>query len=178
MLIRPETPQDIPAIRSVIETAFAGHAHRHGKEQALVDALRDAEVLSLSLVAEAHGEVVGHVGFSPITIDSQACGWYGLAPLAVAPGMQNQGIGRALVLDGLRRLRKSGAHGCVVLGEPDYYAHFGFHVSEDLRLEGVPPRYFMIQSFGSTVPHGRIDYHPAFALCDEAPHEHDLAMRP
>ncbi|WP_018608085.1 GNAT family N-acetyltransferase [Uliginosibacterium gangwonense] len=165
MLIRPETAQDLTAIRAITTSAFFGRIHGTGKEYLLVEALRDAGALSVSLVAEAHGKVIGHIGFSPVTINSKECGWFGLAPLSVSPEMQRQGIGRALVHEGLGALRKIGAHGCVVLGDRQYYAHFGFHPCAELRLEGVPPEYFMAQSFGAAVPHGRVDYHPAFDLC-------------
>lgn len=165
MLIRPETLQDATAIRQITQAAFAGHAHGTQPEHLLVEALRDAGVLSVSLVAERHNEVVGHVGFSPVTIDSEACGWFGLAPLSVRPDKQHQGIGRALVMEGLQILKGMGARGCVVLGDPAFYAHFGFHPSPNLRLDGVPPEYFMALAFATAIPHGRVDYHPAFDLC-------------
>lgn len=165
MLIRPETPQDFVAIRNITVEAFTGHAHSTQKEHLLVEALREAGALSVSLVAEAHEQIIGHVGFSPITIDGASRGWFGLAPLSVRPDMQHKGIGRALVIEGLQALRAAGAHGCVVLGDPGYYAHFGFHPSAELKLEGVPPEYFMVLAFGDGVPHGRVDYHPAFDLC-------------
>jgi putative acetyltransferase len=164
MLIRRETPQDITAIREITTQAFANTSYSNQKEHALIDALREAGGLKLSLVAEEHGHVVGHIGFSPITINSEDRHWLGLAPLSVAPEMQHRGIGRSLVQEGLKTLRAEGARGCVVLGNPVFYSHFGFHTSTDLKLEGVPPEYFLVQVFSGALPHGFVDYHAAFSL--------------
>ncbi len=95
--IRAETPGDIDAIARLTEAAFRNETHSSHTEQYIVDALRRAGALTLSLVAEANGQVIGHIAASPVTIDGEAGDWYGLAPLSVAPGRQRQGLGSQLV---------------------------------------------------------------------------------
>jgi putative acetyltransferase len=123
VLIRPERPGDADAIRHVNERAFGQAA-----EARLVDALREAGVLTLSLVAESAGMVVGHLAFSPVTIAGPAGTReaVGLAPMAVLPERQGQGIGALLVRAGLEALRAAGHGAVVVLGHPHYYPRFGF----------------------------------------------------
>jgi putative acetyltransferase len=120
MIVRPERASDVDAIRAVHDAAFGGAA-----EGRLVDALRRADKLVVSLVAESDGEVVGHIGFSPVTSAAAAKG-FGLAPLAVRPDAQRRGIGGKLVLDGLAAIAHVGAEFVVVLGDPRYYGRFGF----------------------------------------------------
>jgi putative acetyltransferase len=123
MTVRPEKPEDIPAIRIVNRRAFGGAA-----EADLVDALRRNGKTVISLVAEDDGLIVGHIFFSPVAIQSKGAGFtgVGLAPLAVIPEKQNQGIGSMLVEHGLRRCREERHPYVVVLGHPDYYPRFGF----------------------------------------------------
>jgi putative acetyltransferase len=123
MIVRPETPEDIPAIRDVIEQAFGRAA-----EADLVDALRRNGKATLSLVAEDNGLIVGHILFSPVTIitgERESSG-VGLAPLAVFPDFQNRGVGSSLVKNGLDRCREAGHLFAIVLGHPHYYPRFGF----------------------------------------------------
>lgn len=123
MTVRPEKPEDIPAIRIVNRLAFGGAA-----EADLVDALRRNGKTVISLVAEDDGLIVGHIFFSPAEIQSKRAGLtgLGLAPLAVIPERQKQGIGSMLVEHGLRRSREEGHPYVVVLGHPEYYPRFGF----------------------------------------------------
>jgi putative acetyltransferase len=123
MIVRPERPRDIDAIRAVHDAAFGGAA-----EGRLVDALRAAGKLVVSLVAESDGEAVGHIGFSPVTSAAAARG-FGLAPLAVRPDAQRRGIGGKLVVEGLAAIARSGAEFVVVLGDPRYYGRFGFNTT-------------------------------------------------
>lgn len=160
MLIRPEQPEDTDAIRALTTEAFASAPHSSGTEAAIVDALRAAGALTLSLVASEGNEIVGHVAFSPVTIDGAERGWFGLGPVSVRPGRQRGGIGSGLIREGLRRLRESG--GCVLLGDPAYYGRFGFAADPALVLEGVPPGYFMRLAFGAETPAGTVRYHAAF----------------
>lgn len=160
LTIRAETVTDAPAIRALTEAAFADAPHRSGQEAAIVEALRDAGKLTLSLVAE-EGGIVGHVAVSPVSV-AGAEGWFGLGPVSVAPEMQGRGIGAALIGAALARLQDQGAGGCVVLGDPGYYARFGFAAVPGLRLDGVPPVYFTALRFRGALPQGAVVYHPAF----------------
>lgn len=160
--IRPETTADAAPIAALITRAFTGHPHSDGSEAAIVARLREAGALTLSLVAEQQGQCVGHIAFSPVRVGGAALGWYGLAPLSVAPAQQHQGIGSALAREGLQRLRALGARGCVVLGEPAYYRRFGFAAHAALVLAGVPADHFMALAFAADVPGGAVSYHAAF----------------
>jgi putative acetyltransferase len=160
--IRKETAADVAAIEAVTVAAFLHAPHTSHTEQFIVEALREAGQLTVSLVADAEGVVVGHVAISPISISDGAIGWYGVGPISVAPEYQRRGIGSRLMREGLRVLRDHGAAGRVVLGEPRYYGRFGFRVDPDLSLPGVPPEYFQAISFGASHPKGVVSYHPAF----------------
>ena len=153
---------DEEAISSLVTAAFAAAEHSDGTEAAIVGRLRQAGALTISLVADDQGTVVGHVAFSPVTIAGQDCGWFGLGPVAVDPARQGLGIGAKLIRTGLDRLRTSGANGCVVLGEPDYYGRFEFIAERRLVYPGPPSRYFQALSFGVDLPSGVVAYHPAF----------------
>ena len=162
MEIRPECPGDERGISALIAEAFALAEHRDGTEAQIVEQLRAAGALTVSLVAEDSGELVGLAAFSPVTVDGADVGWYGLGPVAVRPSRQGSGIGYQLIQDGLERLRHYGAAGCVVLGEPAYYARFGFRPDPRLVYPGIPPEYFQALAFGERVPSGTVAYHPAF----------------
>ena len=164
--LRHETPDDIAAIEAVTIAAFANAPHTSHTEQFIVRALRAANELTLSIVAEEHGQVVGHVALSPVTItDSQgrqAVGWYGLGPISVLPPRQGHGIGSRLLEQALSELRAMRAAGCVLLGEPAYNGRFGFQAHAGLQLPGVPPGYFMALALHGTVPEGIAHYSDAF----------------
>ncbi|GAA0620767.1 N-acetyltransferase [Brevundimonas kwangchunensis] len=162
MLIRPQTPADAAAIRAVTEAAFASAEHASGTEGAIVDALREAGALTLSLVAEQDGAIVGHAAFSPVRIDGEDCCWFGLGPVSVAPDRQGKGIGTALVREGLSTLQDRDAAGCVVLGDPAYYGRFGFTSDHALRYPGVPPQYFQSLRWSGDPVAGEVAYHSGF----------------
>ncbi|ATE66483.1 GNAT family N-acetyltransferase [Rhizorhabdus dicambivorans] len=162
MIIRPETPLDHPAIARLTEVAFRGIEHSSQTEAAIVDALRDAGALTLSLVAETDQGIVGHAAFSPVRIDGAEGGWFGLGPVSVLPGCQRGGIGSALIGRGLDRLRQRGAGGCVVLGDPAYYRRFGFSSRHALRYGDVPPDYFQSLMLAGTPAAGEVSYHEGF----------------
>ncbi len=166
MIIRDELPTDIAVIRTLISAAFKTVSHSSQTEAAIVEALRAGNGLTLSLVAVDWDDLIGHVAFSRITIDDQACDWYGLGPVAVHPDKQHQGIGGALIRAGLERLKGMGAKGCVVLGEPDYYERFGFRADPQLHLADVSPEYFMALAFSEKMPRGRVRYHEGFNARD------------
>jgi len=138
-----------------------GPAHEH-TEQFIVNELRRAGQLSVSLVAEDNAAIVGHVAVSPVSISDAGDGWYGLGPISVAPGRQGQGIGGQLMAQALAELRRLGAAGCVVLGDPEYYCRFGFKTEPSLVLPDVPPEHFQAISFHGTIPAGTVSYHQAF----------------
>jgi len=162
VVIRNETGADVAAIHAVTAAAFLDAPHTDHTEQYIVAALRESGALSISLVAELHGEVVGHVAVSPVTISDEATDWYGLGPISVRPQNQGSGIGAALMEGALGRLRELGAGGCVLLGDPALYSRFGFRPQPQLVLADVPPEYFQALPFGSSMPEGVVKYHEAF----------------
>ncbi len=121
--IRVEKPDDLAGIRAVEKLAFG-----RDDEANLVDALRNEGYIRLSLVATADDMVVGHILFSELTIVNRATtvAALALAPLAVAPAFQRQGIGSALVRQGLMHCAEQDHQIVFVLGSPDYYSRFGF----------------------------------------------------
>jgi putative acetyltransferase len=163
MIVRPERQADENAIERVTCAAFAGKAYSDQTEAIIVRRLREAGALSLSLVAEQDGQIIGHVAFSAVTIDGQDQGWLGLGPVSVLPEWQRQGIGSTLIREGLARIRSMGAYGCVVEGDPNYYARFGFQPLPGLTYHGSPAvEYFMALPFIEEYPKGPVEYHQAF----------------
>ncbi|VVD80308.1 GNAT family N-acetyltransferase [Pandoraea iniqua] len=160
--IRNETPADAAAIEALTTAAFLNAPHTDHTEQFIVNALRRAQQLSVSLVAQEDGVIVGHVAVSPVTISDGSPRWYGLGPISVAPDRQGQGIGSRLMHAALDALRQRGAAGCVVLGDPAYYGRFGFAANPRMILPGVPPEYFQTVSFDGSMPSGTVRYHDAF----------------
>lgn len=161
--IRQESPSDVAAIEAVTIAAFENAVHTNHTEQFIVNALRKAGQLSVSLVADDDGLVIGHVAVSPVSISDAAPGWYGLGPMSVVPERQGEGIGSRLMGKALDILREFGAAGCVVLGDPGYYSRFGFNADSSITLPGVPPEYFQAISFTGSLPRGTVAYHESFA---------------
>jgi putative acetyltransferase len=163
MIIRDETPADHASITAVIDEAFRDRPYSDGREAEIVLELRKAGALTVSLIAEAEGAIVGQVAFSPVTIgDENLRGWYGLGPVAVRNARQKQGIGSRLIKEGLARLQSLGSQGCVLAGDPAYYARFGFRHHPQLVYPGLPPEYFMALSFSGPAPQGTVRFHAAF----------------
>jgi putative acetyltransferase len=160
-MIRPERPGDETAISRVIGTAFAEADHSAGTEARIVEQLRASRSLALSLVADRDG-LMGHVAFSPVEVSDGSAGWFGLGPVAVLPHRQGAGIGAALIAEGLDHLRRNGAAGCVVLGEPAYYGRFGFRHDPALVYPGPPPEYFQCLVLSGKPARGTVRYAPAF----------------
>ncbi|MFM0501416.1 GNAT family N-acetyltransferase [Paraburkholderia caffeinilytica] len=160
--IRAESPADAPAIEQLTIAAFENAPHTNGAEHFIVNALRRAGQLSISLVAQDDDEIVGHIALSPISISNGATGWYGLGPISVLPGHQRRRIGSQLIESALSELRRLGASGCVVLGDPAYYGRFGFIATPQLVLPGVPPEYFQALLLTGALPAGDVTYHDAF----------------
>ena len=160
--IRSEQEKDTKRISQIIEAAFKNHPHSNQKEHLLVEELRDNKALTLSLIAEVKGTIVGHIAFSAVTINGEFDSWYGLAPVSVDPEYQHRGIGSKLIENGLNELKKMGANGCVLVGEPDYYKRFGFDHQNELFYEGVPDDFFLVQPFSNEIPSGEVKYHKIF----------------
>ncbi|WP_201026107.1 GNAT family N-acetyltransferase [Mastigocoleus testarum] len=97
VVIRNESASDFEAISAVTKAAFENHPHSNNTEQFIVNALRSANALTVSLVAEVGGKVVGHIAFSPVNISDDSQNWYGLGPISVLPEFQKQGIGKSLL---------------------------------------------------------------------------------
>jgi len=162
MIIRKESPSDIEAITRVTMEAFKTLPVSNQTEQYIIKALRAAGALTLSLVAEIAGRITGHIAFSPVTISDGAKDWYGLGPISVLPGYQKQGIGKALVNEGVSLLKEMGGQGCALVGDPNYYNRFGFHNFPELVYEGVPQEFFLVLPFTEEVPQGIVVFHKGF----------------
>lgn len=163
--IRPETRADIEVVRDVVKQAFDGVEHSAGTEPAIVDALREAGALTVSLAAVRGGEIIGHVAASPVEISDGTPGWSGIGPVAVRPDLQGAGVGSALMEHVLETLRGTGATGVVLLGEPDFYTRFGFLPLAGLAYPGPPREYFLALPLNSgPTPQGTVTYHRAFGV--------------
>ena len=163
MIIRKETALDIEAITDVTIAAFKTLAVSNQTEHFIVKALRLANALTVSLVAEIDGRVAGHIAFSPVTISDGTEDWYGLGPISVLSEYQRQGIGKSLISKGLSSLKRVGGQGCVLVGDPDYYQLSGFKHFPELVYEGVPPEFFLALPFYETVPRGTVVFHEGFS---------------
>jgi len=162
VLIRSETSADVSAIAEVTVAAFKTLAISNHTEQFIIAALRAAKALTVSLVAEVDGRVVGHIAFSPVTISDGSPNWYGLGPVSVLPECQRRGIGSALIQEGISRLKDLGARGCCLVGHPEYYRRFGFQNIRGLGHEGVPEEVFFALSLGGHIPQGIVEFHAGF----------------
>lgn len=164
MLIRPETPQDIPTIRAVNAAAFETSA-----EADLVDKLRGAVAPFISLVAEVDERVVGHILFTPVEV-AGAKPWQAIAlgPMAVLPRRQNSGIGTRLVKAGLDACRGAWQDVVFVLGHPQFYPRFGFKRMSDFGITcefEAPDDVLMVAELTPGAIAGRVGevrYHPLF----------------
>jgi putative acetyltransferase len=162
IVIRSDTQLDARAITEVTVAAFRTLEISHHTEQFIIEALRAAEALTISLVAEVNARVIGHIAFSPVTISDGTQNWYGLGPVSVLPEYQRQGIGQALIREGLSRLKDLHARGCCLVGHPDYYKRLGFKNMPGFVHEGVPPEVFMALSFDGYTPQGTVAFHEGF----------------
>ncbi|MFK7995774.1 MAG: GNAT family N-acetyltransferase [Granulosicoccus sp.] len=162
MHIRREQPEDHLLIHQLTAEAFAPMTFSDGTEPDIIDKLRAAGNLSISLVALKNYVLVGHVAFSPVSIGDVADSWYGLGPVSVQPGLQRTGIGSALINDGLRKLENMGAAGCALIGDPNYYCRFGFVSDGSIHYEGLPDKHVQWKSFGKQHPEGFLVFSPEF----------------
>jgi len=162
IVIRSETDADVSAITEVTVAAFKTLEISNHTEQFIIEALRAAKALTVSLVAEVNDRVIGHIAFSPVTISDGTRNWYGLGPVSVLPEYQRKGVGKALIQEGLSRLKDLNAHGCCLVGHPDYYRKFGFKNVSGLVHDGVPQEVFFALSFDGHTPQGTVTFHEGF----------------
>ena len=162
MIIRNETMLDTKAISEITIAAFRTLPISNHTEQFIINALRNANALTISLVAEFGGLVVGHIAFSPVTISDGSLNWHGLGPISVLPEYQKQGIGKSLDNEGLSLLKNSGSKGCALVGDPAFYQRFGFRNNPTLIYENIPQEYFLVLPFGDKTPQGTVVFHDAF----------------
>ena len=160
--IRDEDAEDVEQVRAILRAAFPTEA-----ESKLVDALRANGKAVVSMVAVEGNEVLGHILFSPVTTtppgETQGIG---LAPVAVHPAVQSQGIGAKLIHGGLRKCKELDYDYCVVLGDPGYYRRFGFEKASPfgIRNEYGVDNEFMILHFSDRGVAGLIQYASEFAM--------------
>ncbi|MBN1806480.1 MAG: N-acetyltransferase [Sedimentisphaerales bacterium] len=170
IVIRNEADADAGVITEVTIAAFSTLEISNHTEQFIIEALRAAEALTVSLVAEMDGRVVGHVAFSPVTISDGTRNWFGLGPVSVLPEHQREGIGKSLINEGLSRLKDRNARGCCLVGHPDYYKKLGFKNVSGLVVQGVLPEAFFALSFDDRFPQGTVTFHEAFKA--DSPQDH------
>lgn len=151
----------------VTAAAFKTLAISNQTEQFIIVALRAAKALTVSLVAEVDGCVIGHIAFSPVTISDGSLNRYGLGPVSVLPQYQRRGIGSALIQEGILRLKDLGAQGCFLVGHPQYYRRFEFENVCGLVCEGVPEEVFFALSLDGPVAQGIVEFHKAFKANDQ-----------
>ena len=162
MIIREENLNDIALIEAITIEAFLNAPHTDHTEQFIVRELRIAKALSISLVAEENGLIIGHVAVSPVSISDGTTNWFGLGPISVQPQYQSKGVGTKLMCAAIEKLKDISAAGCVLLGDPNYYKRFGFEPESSLVLADVPAEYFQALSFVNLIPSGQVNYHKAF----------------
>lgn len=164
--IRLERPGDEDVIHDLTQAAFAPMSYSSKTEGAIIRALRARGDLTLSLVAEEDGAIVGHVAFSPVTIDGHYDDWFGLGPISVRADRQRQGIGRMLIREGIHELKALGANGCALVGDQAVYKGAGFVSDGRLTYEGVPDIYVQYLTLSGHGPSGRLTFSPAFAATE------------
>lgn len=175
--IRDETAADFGTIAVVTIEAFKTLEISNHTEQYIIGALRAAKALTVSLVAEMDGCVIGHIAFSPVSVSDGTENWYGLGPVSVLPEHQRKGIGKSLIEEGLARLKRLSAKGCCLVGHPDYYKRFGFRNISGLVVEGVPEEVFLSLPFCEHIPQGSVSFHGGFKADGQQNHLTQPAKR-
>ena len=162
VVIRRESIGDRDAIRSLAARAFSGLSFSNGTEPFVIDALRDANALTLSLVAVLREQIVGHVTLSEVASPARS-GWLALGAASVEPPLQRRGVGSQLIEAGLQAIREQGAKGCVLVGNHRYYHRFSFVVAPAFAPPQYPPQHFQVLRFGDSFPDAPVTFHPAFS---------------
>ena len=164
LVVRNERPEDVDLIRDLTELAFRGRPYSCKREHLLIDDLRSANALTVSLVMLDGTTVVGHVALSPVTLPGASGPWFGLGPISVLPDWQRKGVGTALMKEALARLTQQQAAGCILVGDPRYYKRFGFAHDPSIVAEGEPPEHTMISRLTANSDRGIVRFHAAFAV--------------
>lgn len=162
IMIRVEDSSDFQEIRKITEMAFKEMPFSDGDEEDVIERLREASALALSLVAIGEDRILGHVAFSPVKSKSGSDLWFALGPVSVAPKYQRQGIGSKLIREGLDQLEANGAAGCILTGNPNYYSRFGFQLAPNFCPDGEPEEYFQIKQFIDKPITEKFAFHEAF----------------
>lgn len=169
MLVSEARRDDKAAIYQLIQSAFADKDFSSGTEGPIVDALREAGDLTLSLVAKRAGVLIGYIAFSPASVGNQSENIYALGPVAVEPALRYKGIGTALIHAGIKRLKAMEARACVLVGNPHYYQRFGFVGDCGLRSGQLPQSYVQALVWGAPLAAGEISFAPAFSMGSNQP---------
>lgn len=162
--VRVEAESDIPSVFETQRTAFGGPVQAR-----LVDTLRMTASPSLSLVATMDGALVGHIFFSPVTIESApSCGAAQLSPVAVHPRHQGRGVGSALIRAGLSACPSKGWSAVFLVGNPLYYSRFGFEMARPRGFSCGGPhdpalQVLELEPGALANVRGHVAFHPAFA---------------
>lgn len=162
MLIRNECADDANTISWLVTEALKILPQSTGTEASIVEALREADALDLSLVAVENDQIIGYLAASDAHIGDQG-GWSLIGPLAVLPSRHRQGIGSILMKEALDRLRKT-KRGAVLVGDPAYYSRFDFRAFPKMTVAGCPPEVVQALPFDEIEPQGEVVHHPAFNL--------------
>lgn len=162
MLIRNERADDSNTISWLVTEALKILPQSTGSEASIVEDLRAADALELSLVASENDQIIGYLAASDAHIGDQG-GWSLIGPLVVLPSRHRQGIGSALMKEALDRLRKT-RRGAVLVGDPAYYSRFDFSAFPEMTVAGCPPEVVQALPFDGTEPRGEVIHHQAFAL--------------
>ena len=156
--LRAEQHGDEKQIYALTTAAFLPMSYSSGTEAPIVDDLRKDEDLALSLVAIEDHVLVGHIAFSPVTTSAQNLNWYGLGPVSVHPEHQRRGIGAKLINEGLSIIKRRGAAGCALIGDPAYYSRFGFKSDPQLRYKNLDTKLVQYLAFGDEAPEGGLSF--------------------
>lgn len=162
LIIRNEKASDLEAITEVTNAAFEDHPSNQQTEHLTIQDLRTDGALTISLLCEVEGRVVGHIAFSSVTISDGTTNWHGLGPLSVLPEYQGRRIGTSLINRGLALLESMNCEGVVLVGLPTYFTRFGFWHYPQLIHEGTPQEVFVVKPLTERLPCGTVEFHQAF----------------
>lgn len=160
--VRREVRGDEDRIREVTLAAFREMPYADGDEHELVGRLRLDAALTISLVAELNGRIVGHCAFSPAVASDGGQGWFALGPVSVDPEHQGSGIGSSMIRMGLEELERCGAIGCILTGDPVYYRRFGFELAPTIAPPDQPKEFFQVKVLNGPAPTTKVYFHEAF----------------